>query len=46
MATDPVCGMEVDEESPAATTEYRGETYYFCATGCKESFESEPTAYL
>lgn len=46
MATDPVCDMEVDEESPAATAEYRGETYYFCATGCKESFESDPTAYL
>lgn len=46
MATDPVCGMDVDEADAAATADYRGQTYYFCATGCKESFESEPGAYV
>jgi YHS domain-containing protein len=46
MAIDPVCGMEVDESSAAATYEYRGKTYYFCATGCKESFVSDPEKYL
>lgn len=35
MAIDPVCKMEVDEKSAAATSEYQGKTYYFCAPGCK-----------
>ena len=43
---DPVCGMEVDTESAAATSEYRGTTYYFCAPGCKRQFERDPERYL
>ncbi len=46
MAIDPVCKMEVDESSAAATSEYKGETYYFCAPGCKASFDKEPEKYL
>jgi len=46
MAIDPVCGMEVDEKSAAATYEYQGETYYFCAPGCKAAFMKEPEKYL
>lgn len=46
MAIDPVCGMEVDEKSAAATYEYRGEIYYFCSPGCKASFAKEPEKYL
>lgn len=46
MATDPVCGMDVDEANAAATTEHQGTTYYFCAKGCKESFESDPGEYV
>jgi YHS domain-containing protein len=46
MAIDPVCGMEVDERSPAATYEYKGQTYYFCAPGCKAAFEKDPEKYL
>lgn len=46
MAIDPVCGMEVDESSPAATYEYKGKTYYFCAPGCKADFERDPEKYL
>ncbi len=37
-ATDPVCGMKVDREK-AITSELRGETYYFCSTGCLHTFE-------
>ncbi len=44
-AVDPVCGMRVDPKQAAATTEYRGKTYYFCAPGCKEVFEKEPEKY-
>jgi YHS domain-containing protein len=46
MAKDPVCGMDVDESKAAATTEYKGQTYYFCAPGCKVAFEADPNKYL
>jgi len=46
MARDPVCGMEVDERAPAATSEYKGKTYYFCAPGCKKAFDADPEKYL
>ena len=46
MARDPVCGMDVDEQSAAATAEYQGKTYYFCAPGCKKAFEKEPEKYV
>ena len=46
MAKDPVCGMDVDENSPAATSEYNGKTYYFCSRGCKVAFDKDPEKYL
>lgn len=39
MTKDPVCGMVVDPTKAAATTEYKGKTYYFCTSGCKSAFE-------
>ena len=46
MAKDPVCGMEVDPAQAAATVEYRGETYYFCAPGCEALFKKQPPKHL
>lgn len=46
MAKDPVCGMEVDEKKAAARVEYKGQTYYFCSSGCKIAFEKDPEKYL
>ena len=46
MPKDPVCRMEVDEEKAPAKTEYKGQTYYFCAPGCKAAFEKDPKKYL
>ena len=46
MSIDPVCGMQVDEKSAAATYQYKGTTYYFCAPGCKAAFEKNPEKYL
>ena len=46
MAIDPVCKMEVEEQSAAATSEYKGKTYYFCAPGCKTAFDKDPEKYL
>ncbi len=45
-ARDPVCGMMVDEEKAAATSVYKGVTYYFCAKGCKIAFDRDPEKYL
>lgn len=46
MAVDPVCGMNVDESKAAATSSYKGQTYYFCAKVCKESFDKDTEKYL
>ena len=46
MAKDPVCGMTVDEKKAAATSQYRGKTYYFCSPVCKKSFDTNPEKYL
>lgn len=45
-AIDPVCGMEVETTTAEWKTEYQGQTYYFCAPGCKRSFEKEPEKFL
>ena len=46
MATDPVCGMEVEPERAAGSSEYKGTTYYFCAGGCKDRFDTAPGRYI
>ncbi len=46
MAKDPVCGMEVKPETAFGTVDYNGETYYFCAPGCKNAFEKDPQKFL
>ncbi len=46
MAKDPVCGMEVDEKEAAGKSEYKGKAYYFCAPGCKKSFDEDPEKYV
>jgi Cu+-exporting ATPase len=46
MAKDPVCGMTVDEKEAAGQSVYQGQTYYFCSTGCKKSFDADPEKYL
>jgi YHS domain-containing protein len=43
---DPVCGMMVDSETTQFKSEYKGQTYYFCTTGCKTAFDKEPEKYL
>ncbi len=45
-AIDPVCHMTVEKETARATSEYEGETYYFCAPGCKQRFDEEPPKYI
>jgi YHS domain-containing protein len=43
---DPVCDMDVIPETAAGTSEYNGQTYYFCSPGCKRSFDKEPEKYV
>ncbi len=42
---DPVCGMEVNLESPLRTT-YEGREYLFCSQHCLDKFKEDPGQYL
>lgn len=44
--TDPVCKMQIESEKAAGTSEYKGQTIYFCSSGCKAKFDGEPEKYL
>ena len=46
MATDPVCGMQVDTDTAQWKIEHDGETYYFCSKGCMLDFTDDPAKYL
>ncbi len=45
MATDPVCGMFVDERTADLTLVRGNRTFYFCSTGCLRQF-AEPEREL
>lgn len=45
METDPVCGMEVDPDDAAGSTEYDGEMYFFCSPACKKKFSQNPEQF-
>src|SRR5881397_1586101 len=44
MATDPICGMTVNEAS-SLRVERNGQTFYFCSEHCREKFvgQNHPT---
>ncbi|MGP8020175.1 MAG: HAD-IC family P-type ATPase [Limisphaerales bacterium] len=44
MATDPICGMSVDETS-ALRAERDGQTFYFCCDGCRQNFLASETPH-
>ncbi len=43
---DQVCGMTIEDKDAAAISEYRGKTYYFCSSQCKDKFEKDPEKYI
>ena len=43
---DPVCGMDVNPATAQYQTDYKKQTYYFCAENCLKKFEVEPEQYL
>ncbi|HEV2617835.1 MAG TPA: heavy metal translocating P-type ATPase [Candidatus Acidoferrales bacterium] len=46
LATDPVCGMNVDPARAKANREHQGTEYYFCCDGCAAKFAAAPDKYL
>lgn len=44
MKTDPVCGMQV-EENTRFKAEHEGETVYFCSEHCRAKFLNEPAKF-
>lgn len=42
---DVVCGMTIERGSAAGTSQYGGESYYFCSSSCKSQFDAEPGRY-
>jgi len=43
--TDPVCGMNVTEDSAADRIQHQGQTYFFCSKGCAKKFSDDPGRY-
>lgn len=43
---DPVCEMKLPVGHARDWADYKGVTYHFCSTTCKEQFEREPEKYL
>ena len=46
LVKDVVCGMEIDPDTAAATSQHKGVTYYFCAESCKQEFDADPAKFL
>ena len=46
LVKDPVCNMDVDPARAAGSSEYKGQTYYFCSPGCVKRFNADPEKYL
>ncbi len=43
---DPVCGMEIEESEAKAEESYKGQTYHFCSTNCRDKFVKDPESFL
>jgi xanthine dehydrogenase accessory factor len=43
---DPVCGMTVTADTQHFPVEHDSTTYYFCCSGCSQSFAADPARYL
>jgi xanthine dehydrogenase accessory factor len=44
-AKDPICGMMVDVSAAKYKSEFRGNSFYFCCSGCKQKFDKQPETY-
>jgi len=41
-AKDPICGMTVEIASAEYSSDFEGQTFYFCCGGCKQAFDKHP----
>jgi Cu+-exporting ATPase len=46
MATDPVCGMQVNPATSRHRLEHGGQVFHFCCAGCRTKFQVDPDRYL
>ena len=46
MATDPVCGMRIDETRATFKLYIDDRVYCFCSEGCKAEFQRHPEDYF
>src|SRR5688572_579547 len=46
VATDPVCGMQVDPSTSKHVLEHEGKRVAFCSAGCLAKFKADPKKYL
>jgi xanthine dehydrogenase accessory factor len=44
-AKDPICGMMVDVSIAKHKSEFHGNSFYFCCSGCKQKFDKQPEKY-
>jgi xanthine dehydrogenase accessory factor len=44
-AKDPICGMMVDVSVAKHKSEFRGNSFYFCCSDCKQKFDKQPERY-
>ncbi len=44
-ATDPVCGMVIEEAAAAGHATRLGIIYFFCSSACQQLFEADPGRY-
>jgi Cu+-exporting ATPase len=42
----PVSGEVIGKDAQTISTEYKGNTYYFCCENCKAEFEKNPEKYI
>lgn len=45
MNKDPVCKMELPDDSTSVSSQFEGKTYYFCCPSCKMMFEKNPQKF-
>lgn len=45
MQTDPICGMQVDDQKATAKSQFQGANYFFCSEECRLKFDQQPQQY-
>jgi YHS domain-containing protein len=45
MQTDPICGMQVDDQKTTSKSQFQGTNYFFCSDECKRKFDQQPQQY-